>query len=45
MLTNKEKRELYRSGNYSYQHSPKGDTSKWSIAQWIEWIDKNGEWK
>lgn len=37
------KRKLFKDGSYSCL-VPKGDTSKWSVNQWIEWIDANGTW-
>ena len=44
MMSNKEKRNLYRNGMYTCP-TPKGDTTKWSVSDWIDYIDVNGKWK
>lgn len=42
-MLKKTKRLLYREGKYSCR-LPQGDTSKWSVEQWCEWIDEHGTW-
>ncbi|QPI17948.1 hypothetical protein POP12_156 [Pectobacterium phage POP12] len=37
------KRVLYKNGSYQVAY-PKGDTSKWTVADWIAYIDVNGAW-
>lgn len=37
------KRKLFKDGLYGCR-PPDCDTSKWTISQWIDWIDKNGTW-
>lgn len=43
LILNETKRILFKAGSYRV-NTPKGDTSKWSVNDWIEYIDKNGEW-
>ena len=38
------KRMLFRKGMYTLRESPKGDTTKWSVGDWISFIDENGSW-
>ena len=44
MLTNQEKRTLFRDGRYKCA-KPFGDTATWPVVRWVEWIDANGEWE
>lgn len=37
------KKMLFKQGLYEVK-TPKGDTAKWSINDWIDYIDKNGTW-
>ena len=37
------KRKLFKEGSYSCL-VPQGDTTKWTISEWIEWIDENWTW-
>ncbi|ADO19411.1 hypothetical protein SP18gp069 [Shigella phage SP18] len=39
------KRMLFKQGLYALNSAPKGDTTKWSVNDWIEFIDENGNWK
>jgi len=42
-MLKKTKRQLYREGKYSCL-LPQGDTTKWSVDHWCEWIDEHGTW-
>ena len=37
------KKRLYKEGLYSCR-GPQGDTTKWTIKQWCDWIDEHGTW-
>lgn len=39
------KRMLFKQGLYTLNVTPKGDTTKWSVNDWIKFIDENGNWK
>ena len=39
------KRMLFKQGLYTLNSARKGDTTKWSVNDWIEFIDENGNWK
>lgn len=39
------KRMLFKQGLYTLNISPKGDTTTWSVNDWIKFIDKHGNWK
>lgn len=39
------KRMLFKQGLYTLNVAPKGDTTKWSVNDWIKFIDENGNWK
>ena len=43
LILNETKRVLFKAGSYIVA-TPKGNTSHWSVADWIMYIDKNGEW-
>ncbi|CAD5241189.1 hypothetical protein INMBNBLA_00088 [Klebsiella phage vB_KoM-Liquor] len=43
LILNETKRVLFKAGSYLVA-TPKGNTSHWSVADWIMYIDKNGEW-
>ena len=36
------KRMLFKQGLYTLNVNPKGDTTKWSVNDWIKFIDENG---
>ena len=36
------KRMLFKQGLYTLNANPKGDTTKWSVNDWIKFIDENG---
>lgn len=38
------KRMLFKQGLYTLNVAPKGDTTKWSVNDWIKFIDENGNW-
>ena len=38
------KRMLFKQGLYILNATPKGDTTKWSVNDWIKFIDENGNW-
>ncbi|ANN86770.1 protein of unknown function DUF5484 [Escherichia phage vB_EcoM_Shinka] len=38
------KRMLFKQGLYTLNVTPKGDTTKWSVNDWIKFIDENGNW-
>lgn len=40
----KVKRMLFRQGMYTLNEYPKGDTTKWSVGDWISYIDEHGVW-
>ncbi|HCT3941872.1 TPA: hypothetical protein OTT41_000519 [Escherichia coli] len=42
-MLKKVKRRLYKKGRYSCQ-LPKCDTTKWSVDDWCNWIDRYGTW-
>lgn len=42
-ILNSIKRQLYKSGLFEVK-IPKGDTSKWTVNDWINYIDENGTW-
>ncbi|UPW39325.1 hypothetical protein ESCO47_00089 [Escherichia phage vB_EcoM_ESCO47] len=44
ILTESVKRTLYKQGLYSLPRAPKADSSKWTLAKWIKFIDENGTW-
>ena len=39
------KRMLFKQGLYTLNATPKGDTTKWSVNDWIKFIDENGNWE
>ncbi|EEU1769503.1 hypothetical protein [Shigella phage ESh27] len=39
------KRWLFKQGFYTLNATPKGDTTKWSVTDWIKFIDENGNWE
>ncbi|ADI55395.1 hypothetical protein [Escherichia phage IME08] len=39
------KRMLFKQGLYTLNVAPKGDTTKWSVNDWVKFIDENGNWK
>ncbi|UPW37782.1 long tail fiber protein [Escherichia phage vB_EcoM_ESCO10] len=39
------KRMLFKQGLYTLNSAPKGDTTKWSVNDWVKFIDENGNWK
>ncbi|QQG32350.1 hypothetical protein CkP1_0097 [Citrobacter phage CkP1] len=43
LISNDVKRILFKNGMYIVD-TPKGDTSSWTISNWINYIDENGEW-
>ncbi|MJR14575.1 hypothetical protein CGZ52_18205 [Escherichia coli] len=43
VMLKKVKRRLYKEGRYSCQ-LPKCDTTKWSVDDWCNWIDRYGTW-
>ncbi|CAD5242136.1 hypothetical protein IPGJFKPH_00143 [Klebsiella phage vB_KoM-Pickle] len=43
LILNETKRVLFKAGSYIVA-TPKGNTSHWAVADWIMYIDKNGEW-
>lgn len=42
-MTYHQKKELYKQGLYSCD-TPKADTTKWGIAEWVYYIDSHGSW-
>lgn len=38
------KKSLYKSGSYVLNVYPKGDTTKLSLRDWVNFIDANGTW-
>ncbi|AKY01950.1 hypothetical protein vBKpnAMK4_00457 [Klebsiella phage vB_Kpn_AM_K4] len=43
LISNDVKRVLFKGGMYIVD-TPKGDTSSWTINEWINYIDENGAW-
>lgn len=42
-MTYGQKKQLYKAGLYECT-TPKGDTSRWSVSDWVNFIDTNGVW-
>lgn len=43
LISNDVKRILFKNGMYIVD-APKGNTSSWTISNWINYIDEKGEW-